>query len=107
MIALFLERLKTEGEEEVIDDIFRLNYALAFMHKYIREDDIAVEYCRNIEGYLLGRYGSEHNKLRRFHDFFPEFQDEVPRENDQMDENGDDDNRDGDQEDSTNQISDR
>jgi len=90
--VLFLDRLKSEGEDEVIEDIYKLNYALAFIHKFIGEEDAALEYCRNIEGYLLGRYQQNHPKLNRFYNFFPNYQDHLTREEGEEGEEDQDEN---------------
>jgi hypothetical protein len=81
--ALFLDRLRNENEEEVIDDLHRLNYALAFIHRYVGEEDVALEYCRNVDGYLLGKYPQGHPKLDRFYGMFPHYHETAPREEDE------------------------
>lgn len=81
--ALFLDRLRNENEEEVIDDLHRLNYALAFIHRYVGEEDVALEYCRNVDGYLLGKYPQGHSKLDRFYGMFPHYHENAPREEDE------------------------
>jgi len=78
--ALFLDRLRNENEEEVIDDLHRLNYALAFIHRYVGEEDVALEYCRNVDGYLIGKYPQGHAKIDRFYNMFPHYRENAPRE---------------------------
>lgn len=102
---MFLDRIKMEGEQKVIDDIYKLHYALAFMHKYVGEEDVAMEYCRNIEGFLLGRYDQNHPKLTRFYDYFPNYQENFPRDNDVTGDNQGYDQREEDPDDSENQTS--
>jgi len=84
--ALFLDRLRNENEEEVIDDLHRLNYALAFIHRYVGEEDVALEYCRNVDGYLIGKYPQGHAKIDRFYNMFPHYRENAPREEEEDDD---------------------
>jgi hypothetical protein len=67
---LYLDRLKVDGDQIAAEDNYKLNYTFAFFHKYWGEESIAAEYCKNIENYLLSHYPENHNKVRRFYQFF-------------------------------------
>jgi len=46
--ALFVERLKNnqiEQERDITVEIYYLYYTLAFLHKYLGEEDMTQEYC--------------------------------------------------------------